>query len=77
MAGGIKQWPEDERPREKLIRHGADTREVAIDFQGHIICGKFVDEEKPTFTEAMDEHYRRTLGDRYVPMSREGGWIHE
>ena len=59
------------------IRHGADTRDVAIDFQGGIICGKFVDEEKPTFTEAMNEHYRKTLGDRYVPMSREGGWIRE
>src|SRR4051794_39343523 len=24
MAGGIKEWPEDERPREKLIRRGAE-----------------------------------------------------
>lgn len=23
MAGGIKQWPEDERPREKLLKRGA------------------------------------------------------
>jgi len=25
MAGGIKEWPEDERPREKLQKQGADT----------------------------------------------------
>jgi 2-oxoglutarate ferredoxin oxidoreductase subunit beta len=59
------------------IRHGADTRDVPIDFQGHIICGKFVDEERPTFTEAMNEHYGKLLGEKYVPMPREGGWIHE
>lgn len=23
MAGGIRDWPEDERPREKMLRHGA------------------------------------------------------
>lgn len=25
MTGGIKEWPEDERPREKLLRHGAHS----------------------------------------------------
>ncbi|RNC70689.1 MAG: JAB domain-containing protein [Desulfuromonadales bacterium] len=25
MAGGIKEWPEDERPREKLMRRGSAT----------------------------------------------------
>lgn len=25
MAGGIKDWPEDERPREKLLKRGPDT----------------------------------------------------
>ncbi|WP_298436678.1 DNA repair protein RadC [Geobacter sp.] len=25
MGGGIKEWPEDERPREKLVRRGAGT----------------------------------------------------
>ena len=59
------------------IRHGADTRDVAIDFQGSIICGKFVDEEQPTFLDRMNEHYRKVKGDRYVPMSSEGGLIHE
>jgi 2-oxoglutarate/2-oxoacid ferredoxin oxidoreductase subunit beta len=59
------------------IRHGADTRDLGIDFQGHIVCGKFVDRERPTFIEAMHAHYTKTLGDRYRPMPPEGGWIHE
>ena len=25
MAGGIKQWPEDERPREKLLKRGCES----------------------------------------------------
>ena len=59
------------------IRHGADTREVDIGFQDKIVCGKFIDEERPTFLEAMNEHYTKILGDRYVPMPPEGGWINE
>jgi 2-oxoglutarate ferredoxin oxidoreductase subunit beta len=59
------------------IKHGADTRELDIDFQGKIICGKFVDEERPTFSDMMHEHYGKVLGDRYKPMPPEGGWIHE
>lgn len=57
------------------IRHGADTHELDIDFQSRIICGKFVDEERPTFSELKDEHYRKVLGDKYVPMPPEGGLI--
>ena len=59
------------------IRHGADTATLEIDFQKSIVCGKFVDEEKPTFTERMDLHYGEVLGERYVPMAPEGGWQHE
>lgn len=59
------------------VRHGADTRELDMGFQEKFICGKFVDSERPTFTEAMNEHYSKILGDRYVPMTPEGGWIHE
>jgi hypothetical protein len=25
----------------------------------------------------MHQHYTKTLGDRFVPMKPEGGWIHE
>ena len=59
------------------IRHGADTREVGIDFQGNIICGKFVDQEEPTFLDRMHEHYTKVLGDKFIPMAQEGGLIHE
>jgi 2-oxoglutarate ferredoxin oxidoreductase subunit beta len=59
------------------IRHGIDTRDLKIGFQERIVCGKFVDEERPTFLEAKDAHYQEVLGDRYVPMGPEGGWIHE
>jgi 2-oxoglutarate ferredoxin oxidoreductase subunit beta len=57
------------------IRTGADTRELTIDYQGPLICGKFVDEDRPTFGELMNAHYTKILGDRYVPMPAEGGWI--
>ena len=59
------------------IRHGADTREADIGYQDKIICGKFIDEEHPTYLDLMHGHYRKTLGDRYVPMPPEGGWIRE
>jgi 2-oxoglutarate ferredoxin oxidoreductase subunit beta len=59
------------------IRHGADTRDLDIDFQDKIICGKFVDEELPTFLEMMHEYYGKVLGDTYVPMPPEGGMTHE
>jgi 2-oxoglutarate ferredoxin oxidoreductase subunit beta len=58
------------------IRHGEDTRNVGIEFQKKIICGKFLEEEGPTFTEMMDEHYKKTLGNKYVPMPPEGGMIY-
>jgi 2-oxoglutarate ferredoxin oxidoreductase subunit beta len=59
------------------IRHDADTREVNIGFQDRIVCGRFVDQDRPTFSEMMNAHYAKTLGDRYVPMAPEGGWIGE
>ena len=34
-----------------LIKNGADTRDVGLDFKGKIICGKFVDRERPSFLE--------------------------
>jgi len=58
------------------IRHGADTRDIDINFQDKIVCGKFIDEEKPTFLEAKDRHYQKILGERYVPMAPEGGLLH-
>jgi 2-oxoglutarate ferredoxin oxidoreductase subunit beta len=49
------------------IRHGADTKTVALDFQGKIIVGKFVDKERPTYLDAMNEFYQKRFGDKYAP----------
>jgi 2-oxoglutarate ferredoxin oxidoreductase subunit beta len=49
------------------IRNGADTKTVALEFQGKIVVGKFVDKERPTYLDAMNEHFQKRLGDRYVP----------
>lgn len=59
------------------VRNGADTREVDISYQDRIVCGKFVDIEKPTFLEAMHAHYRHVLGDGYVPTPPAGSVYHE
>ena len=49
------------------IQHGADTRTLDISYQGKLIVGKFVDKEKPTFLDAMNEHLGKVLGDKYQP----------
>jgi 2-oxoglutarate ferredoxin oxidoreductase subunit beta len=59
-----------------VIEHGADTRDLDVDFQERFVCGNFVDVERPTFLEQMHAHYGEVLGERFVPMAPEGGWIH-
>jgi 2-oxoglutarate ferredoxin oxidoreductase subunit beta len=49
------------------IKHGADTKTIALDFQGKIILGKFVDRERPTYLDTMNEYYAKRLGDAYTP----------
>jgi 2-oxoglutarate/2-oxoacid ferredoxin oxidoreductase subunit beta len=49
------------------IKNGADTKDVALDFQGKIIVGKFVDRERQTYDDAMAQYYRQKLGDKYIP----------
>jgi 2-oxoglutarate ferredoxin oxidoreductase subunit beta len=49
-----------------VIEHGADTRTLDISYQGKLVVGKFVDKEKPTFLERMNEHMTKVLGDKYV-----------
>ena len=62
---------------EAEIRQGADTREVEIGFQDKIICGNFVDRERPTFLDMMHSRYEEVLGEKFVPMAPEGGWLHD
>jgi len=47
------------------IQHNADTRTLDISYQGKLIVGKFVEKERPTFLDAMNEHLGRVLGDDY------------
>lgn len=48
-----------------IIKHDVDLREVDIKFQGPIIVGKFVDRERPTFIDAMNQRFRNVFGDKY------------
>jgi 2-oxoglutarate ferredoxin oxidoreductase subunit beta len=49
------------------IKHGADTREVGLEFQSKIVVGKFVDRERPSFTETMECMFEKKLGERFAP----------
>jgi 2-oxoglutarate/2-oxoacid ferredoxin oxidoreductase subunit beta len=48
------------------IRNGADTKTVGLDFQSKIVLGKFVDKDRPTYLETMNEYYSKHLGDGYT-----------
>jgi 2-oxoglutarate ferredoxin oxidoreductase subunit beta len=50
---------------QSVIEHGADTRTLDIDYQGKLVCGKFIHKEKPTFLDAMNTHMMNVLGDDY------------
>jgi len=48
-----------------ILKHGADTRETAIDYQGKIVIGKFVEKNKPTYLEAANKCNIKLVGDDY------------
>jgi 2-oxoglutarate/2-oxoacid ferredoxin oxidoreductase subunit beta len=50
-----------------VIKHGVDTREVALDYRKEIVVGKFVDRDRPTLEDAMEQRMREVLGAKYVP----------
>ncbi|MBI4701971.1 MAG: 2-oxoacid:ferredoxin oxidoreductase subunit beta [Deltaproteobacteria bacterium] len=50
-----------------VIKNGADTREVGMDFQSEIICGKFVDRERETWIECYNQQHAKALGSRFKP----------
>ncbi len=49
-----------------VVKHGADTREVDLEFQGKIVVGKFIDRERDTYIDSMNKHLSKALGERYV-----------
>ena len=53
------------------IQHGADTKDLDINFQGKLIVGKFVDIEKPTFLDSMNKHFAKVFGDKYKIYGKE------
>ncbi len=54
--------------KERSIRKdGANTRDVDIGYQGDIIVGKFIDRERPTFLQAMNQRFTEKLGSSYTP----------
>ena len=48
-----------------VLKHGADTRDLDIDFQGKITIGKFVEKDKPTYIDALDKRCVQVVGDDY------------
>jgi 2-oxoglutarate/2-oxoacid ferredoxin oxidoreductase subunit beta len=55
-----------------VIKNGADTREVFLDYRKEITVGKFVDRERPTLEEAMETQMKQALGSKYVPYESPG-----
>jgi 2-oxoglutarate ferredoxin oxidoreductase subunit beta len=51
------------------IRHGANPADVAMDKDGEIIVGKFVDRDRPEYLDMLTTRMREKLGARYVEMS--------
>ena len=50
-----------------VVKNGADTREVALDYRDKIVVGKFVDRERVTLEDAMEKRMSDALGPKYVP----------
>jgi 2-oxoglutarate ferredoxin oxidoreductase subunit beta len=50
-----------------VIKHGADLNDIDIDYQSKITVGKFVDIEKPTYIDCLNDGYKKTFGDKFKP----------
>ncbi len=50
-----------------MVKNAIDTRECAIEYQGEIIVGRFVQRREPTYLEKMNEFLRQSVGDKFVP----------
>jgi 2-oxoglutarate ferredoxin oxidoreductase subunit beta len=48
-----------------VVRNDADTKTVSLGFQDEIPVGKFVDRERPTWMDAMNDHFTQFFGDKY------------
>ena len=50
-----------------VVKNGAPTSEVTLDFDGEIVVGEFVEREAKTLRENYEELMKKVLGDRFVP----------
>jgi len=50
-----------------IVKNGADTKDVGLTYQGDIVVGKFVDRERPTWMDSMNEHLTKVLGNKFTP----------
>lgn len=48
-----------------VIKNGVDTRECELGGDHPIVCGKFVDIDRPSYISTQIEHLQKTLGERY------------
>ncbi len=55
-----------------VIKNGAPTNEVSLDYRKEIVVGKFVDRERPTLEQAMEKRLSEALGPKYVPYESPG-----
>jgi 2-oxoglutarate ferredoxin oxidoreductase subunit beta len=56
-----------------VIKHGADPKEVDIDYQSKIAVGKFVDIEKPTYLDCLNDAFKKRFGDKYKSYGGDNG----
>jgi len=56
-----------------VIQHDADTKTVGLGYQSEIIVGKFIDRERPTWLDSMNEHFGKVLGDKFTPYGVSNG----
>lgn len=50
-----------------VINHNASTKDIGIDYQSEIVCGKFVDQERETWIESYDRVVGNKLGSKFKP----------
>ena len=50
-----------------IIDNDAKLEDLGLEFQGKIICGKFVDIDKPAYHEIYYEYMENRLGEDFVP----------
>ena len=50
-----------------IIQNGADTRDVGLGFKGKLVCGKFIDRERPSYLEMYNTKMAERVGPSFKP----------